>query len=96
MWYLSFNFYEILNYKSFKLFSLTLSLTPIDQLLKHPHIQKRTEMVKSYGDEDADSNLNVNLLQTIKIPKNLLVLSDRLPQANYAKSESKFLLFIIS
>ena len=45
-------------------------------------------MVKSYGDEDADINLNVNLLQTIKIPKNLLVLSDRLPQANYAKSES--------
>jgi NIMA (never in mitosis gene a)-related kinase len=55
-----------------------------DQILKNPIIQKRMEFFKTYSDDmHFDNNL---LLQTIKIPKNLLFLTDRLPQANYEKS----------
>lgn len=55
-----------------------------DQILKNPIIQKRMEFFKTYSDDmHFDNNL---LLQTIKIPKNLLFLTDRLPQANYEKN----------
>jgi hypothetical protein len=53
----------------------------LDQLLKHPIIQKRIDYFKSYQDEAEDQAL----LQTIKIPKNLLFLSDKLPQPNYER-----------
>lgn len=53
-----------------------------DQILKHPIIQNRIEYFKSYGSEE---NLTEDqaLLKTIKIPKNLLFLSDKLPKPNY-------------
>lgn len=53
--------------------------------MKHPIIQKRIDYFKSYTDENEDQAL----LQTIRIPKNLLFLSDKLPQANYDKSNNK-------
>jgi NIMA (never in mitosis gene a)-related kinase len=55
-----------------------------DQILKHPMIQKRIEYFKNYSDENEDQSL----LQTIRIPKNLLFLSDKLPQPNYEKQSS--------
>ena len=57
----------------------------IDQILKHPIIVKRIEIFKS-NDENEDSNL----LQTIRIPKNLLFLTERLPKANYNKPIKTF------
>jgi hypothetical protein len=42
---------------------------------------KRIEYFKSYTEDIEDQAL----LQTIKIPKNLLFLSDKLPQPNYEK-----------
>ena len=54
-----------------------------DEILKHPIIQKRIEYFKSFaGDQD---NEDKALLQTIRIPKNLLFLSDKLPKPNYSK-----------
>lgn len=50
--------------------------------MKHPIVQKRIEYFKNYIDETEDQAL----LQTIRIPKNLLFLSDKLPQANYEKN----------
>lgn len=44
------------------------------------------EFFKTYSE---DMHHDVNLLQTIRIPKNLLFLTDRLPQANYEKSGKK-------
>ena len=56
------------------------------KILKHPIIQKRIEYFKAYSNGD-DTNEDNALLQTIKIPKNLLFLSDKLPKANYDKSD---------
>jgi NIMA (never in mitosis gene a)-related kinase len=54
-----------------------------DEILKHPIIQKRIEYFKSFaGDQE---NEDKALLQTIRIPKNLLFLSDKLPKPNYSK-----------
>lgn len=57
-----------------------------DQILKNPIVQKRMEFFKTYSD---DMHHDANLLQTIRIPKNLLFLTDRLPQANYEKGSKK-------
>lgn len=54
-----------------------------DQILKHPVIVKRMENFKDDGSEE------MTLLQTIKIPKNLGFLTDKLPQANYEKIPNK-------
>jgi hypothetical protein len=50
--------------------------------LKHPIIQKRIDYFKHHTEEPEDQAL----LQTIRIPKNLLFLSDKLPQPNYEKA----------
>lgn len=50
--------------------------------MKHPIVVKRVEFFKSY---DVEEEIDNNLLQTIRIPKNLLFLTDRLPQANYER-----------
>ena len=50
--------------------------------MKHPAILKRIENFKDEMEE-------VTLLQTIKIPKNLGFLTDKLPQANYEKFPNK-------
>ena len=54
-----------------------------DEILKHPIIQKRIEYFKSFTGEQ--KNEDKALLQTIRIPKNLLFLSDKLPKPNYSK-----------
>jgi NIMA (never in mitosis gene a)-related kinase len=53
--------------------------------LRHPIVQKRLDFFKANGDENYESSL----LQTIRIPKNLLFLTDRLPGANYEKIQTK-------
>ena len=54
-----------------------------DEILKHPILQKRIEYFKSFAGEQ--ENEDKALLQTIRIPKNLLFLSDKLPKPNYSK-----------
>lgn len=49
--------------------------------MKHHIIQKRIEYFKAFNEESEDQCL----MQTIRIPKNLLFLSDKLPQPNYEK-----------
>lgn len=61
-------------------------MTIIDQILKHAYIQKRTDCIKNFESE-GDIDANPNLLQTIRIPKNLLILTERLPQKNYNTKE---------
>ena len=58
-----------------------------DMILKHPIIQKRLEFFKTHT-EDMNGQDHM-LLQTIRIPKNLLFLTDRLPQANYNNNKGK-------
>ena len=54
-----------------------------DEILKNPIIQKRIEYFKSFtGEQESEDKA---LLQTIRIPKNLLFLSDKLPKPNYSK-----------
>ncbi len=50
-----------------------------DQILKHTIIQNKIELLN----KTSESELKDQLLQTIKIPKNLLLLTDRLPRPNY-------------
>ena len=57
-----------------------------DQILRHPIIQKRIEYFKAYANDE--ENEDQALLKTIKIPKNLLFLSDKLPRPNYQKTTS--------
>ena len=54
-----------------------------DEILRNPIIQKRIEYFKSFTGEQ--ENEDKALLQTIRIPKNLLFLSDKLPKPNYSK-----------
>ena len=56
------------------------------QILKHPLVKKRIEFFQA---EAGNENIDIDdmeegvLLRTIRIPKNLLFLSDKLPEANY-------------
>ena len=60
-----------------------------DQILKNNIVSKRTKLVdESKNEEVFDES---NLLQTIKIPKNLLFLTDKLPKSNYEKDTSQLL-----
>jgi len=54
-----------------------------DEILRNPIIQKRIEYFKSFTGEQ--ENEDKALLKTIRIPKNLLFLSDKLPKPNYSK-----------
>ena len=54
-----------------------------DEILRNPIILKRIEYFKSFTGEQ--ENEDKALLQTIRIPKNLLFLSDKLPKPNYSK-----------
>ncbi len=53
------------------------------QLLSLPFIDKKVEELNLYF-EDAEDN---PLLGTIQIPRNLNILGNRLPKANYRKRE---------
>ena len=55
-----------------------------DRILKNVIVKKRIEYFNSFNRTDVD-NEDQNLLRTIKIPKNLLFLSDKLPKPNYDK-----------
>ncbi len=50
-----------------------------DQLLKNNIVQKRIEFFKNKCEESVEPTL----LQTIKIPKNISFLADKLPKSNY-------------
>ena len=56
----------------------------IDQILSHPTVIRKIENFNKQNDNNQNINENI-LLQTIRIPKNLLFLSDRLPRSNYEK-----------
>ena len=61
-----------------------------DEILKHPIIKKRLEFFQSQAGENEDfDNMDEGvLLRTIRIPKNIIFLSDNLPEKNYAKAKS--------
>ena len=56
-----------------------------DDILKNPLVTKRIEFLKFNSKKEIDlSKMDENiLLQTIRIPKNLIFLSNKLPKANY-------------
>jgi hypothetical protein len=70
---------------------MLLKVNPSDrptcaQILKHPIIKKRLEFFKANANiEDIDNIDEGVLLQTIRIPKNVLFLADKLPGSNYNK-----------
>ena len=61
-----------------------------DQILNHPIIKKRLEFFQSQSGENEDfDNIDEGvLLRTIRIPKNIIFLSDNLPEKNYEKAKS--------
>ena len=54
-----------------------------EDILNHEAVKKRIEYFKSFAGED--ENEDICLLKTIRMPKNLLFLSDKLPKPNYDK-----------
>ena len=56
-----------------------------DRILKNVSVKKRIEYFNSFDNNDNEDNDDQLLLRTIKIPKNLLFLSDKLPKPNYDK-----------
>ena len=61
-----------------------------DQILKHPLVKKRLEFFQAQSGENEDfDNMDEGvLLRTIRIPKNIIFLSDNLPEKNYEKAKS--------
>ena len=61
------------------------------QILKHPIVKKRLDYFQAQnGIADYDDNMDENeLLKTIRIPKNILFLTDKLPGANYINDGKK-------
>ena len=61
------------------------------QIIKHPIVKKRLEYFQAQnGIGDYDDNIDdAELLKTIRIPKNILFLTDRLPCANYIDGKGK-------
>jgi hypothetical protein len=57
-----------------------------DRILKNAIVKKRIEYFNSFNGNTIDENCDQLLLRTIKIPKNLLFLSDKLPKPNYVKN----------
>ena len=78
-----------------EIIKMLLKVNPSDrptcaQILKHPIIKKRLEFFKSNANfEDIDNIDEGVLLQTIRIPKNVLFLADRLPGSNYNKKKNE-------
>ena len=70
----------------FKIVQLLLQVSPekrpsCSDILKHPIILKRIDYFKNYsGDDNSEDQA---LLKTILVPKNLMVLSEKLPKPNY-------------
>ena len=61
-----------------------------DQILSHPVVKKRLEFFQSQAGESEDlDNIDEGvLLRTIRIPKNIIFLSEKLPEKNYEKAKS--------
>ena len=61
-----------------------------DEILKHPIVKKRLEFFQAQAGENEDlDNIDEGvLLRTIRIPKNIIFLSDNLPEKNYEKAKS--------
>jgi NIMA (never in mitosis gene a)-related kinase len=57
-----------------------------DKMLKYPIILKKIEELGMNSNSSASQNNH--LLQTIKMPKKLQYLTDRLPKSNYSFSQS--------
>ena len=59
-----------------------------DQILKHPLVKKNCNL----DDENIKNNNNAScsILETIYIPKNMLLLSNELPKSNYDKQSNNF------
>ena len=78
-----------------EIIKMLLKVNPSDrptcaQILKHPIIKKRLEFFKSNANfEDIDNIDEGVLLQTIRIPKNVLFLADRLPGSNNNNNNNK-------
>ncbi len=75
----------------FQIVQLLIQVNPesrpnCEEIIAHPIIQKRIEYFKSFSGDD--SNEDNCLLKTIRIPKNLLFLSDKLPKPNYDKMKN--------
>ena len=59
-----------------------------DQILKMQIVKKK--MAELFPDTDFEQEESqFNLLQTIRVPKNLLYLTDRLPKPNYNSEQRK-------
>lgn len=54
-----------------------------NQILELPQVRKMGEKLFGFDFFDDTYNPQMNLLQTIKVPKNLLYLTDRLPKPHY-------------
>ena len=73
-----------------EILKLLFKLSPKDrpscsEILRNPIVVKRMEFLKSGADNDVDI-VNMDeaaLLRTIRIPKNIIFLSNKLPKANY-------------
>ena len=57
-----------------------------DKILEMPSVKKRIER---YFPEDQFYDSQTSLLNTIRVPKNLLYLTDRLPKPNYNSASKK-------
>jgi len=72
---------------------MLLKVNPSDrptcsQILKCPIVKKRLEYFQAQSGFDFDVDMDEGmLLKTIRIPKNILFLTDRLPGANYNESD---------
>ena len=58
------------------------------QILKHPFVKKRIEFFQVNSENEDIENMDESaLLLTIRIPKNILFLTDKLPTANYGNNK---------
>jgi NIMA (never in mitosis gene a)-related kinase len=81
----------------FEMIKFLLKVNPVDrpncaQILKHPLVVKRIEFFKEqegFKDDDFDEMDEGKLLKTLRVTKNMLFLSEQLPDANYSPKNSK-------
>ncbi len=75
----------------FEMIKFLLKVNPVDrpncaQILKHPLVVKRIEFFKEqegFKDDDFDEMDEGKLLKTLRVTKNMLFLSEQLPNPNY-------------
>ena len=80
----------------FEMIKFLLKVNPVDrpncgQILKHPLVVKRIEFFKEqegFKDDDFDEMDEGKLLKTLRVTKNMLFLSEQLPDANYSTKNS--------